>query len=111
MSPKNEHLGSSFDDFLIEEGVYEEVTRVAVKHVIAWQVEQAMKEKNISKTAMAKRMKTSRSALDRLLDARNNSVTVQTLEKAAEAVDRRLVMCLVDKDDVTHCPCSQASFA
>lgn len=94
----NKHLGSSFDDFLIEDGIYEEVTRVAVKRVIAWQVSQAMEELKISKTAMAKKMKTSRSALDRLLDADNTSVTVQTLEKAADAVDKRLVMCLVDKD-------------
>ncbi len=94
----NKHIGSSFDDFLLEEGIYEGVTRVAVKKVIAWQVSQVMKEQNISKTAMAKKMHTSRSALNRLLDADNTSVTVQTLEKAANAVDKRLVMCLVDKD-------------
>lgn len=94
----DKHIGSSFDDFLLEEEIYEEVTRVAVKRVIAWQVSQAMEDLKISKTAMAKKMQTSRSALDRLLDADNTSVTVQTLEKAANAVDKRLVMCLVDKD-------------
>lgn len=107
----NKHLGSSFDDFLIEEGIYEEVTRVAVKRVIAWQVSEAMKEHKISKSAMAKKMQTSRSALDRLLDAENTSVTVQTLEKAANAVDKRLVMCLVDKDANIEEACGIPAFA
>ncbi|WP_419783438.1 helix-turn-helix domain-containing protein [Maridesulfovibrio sp.] len=95
----NKHLGSSFDDFLMEEDLYEEVTRNALKKVIAWQIAEAMKEQNLSKTAMAKRMNTSRSALDRLLDTENASVTIQTLEKAARAVNKRLVMCLVDSDE------------
>lgn len=107
----NKHIGSSFDDFLIEEEIYEEVTRVAVKRVLAWQVSQAMEELKISKTAMAKKMQTSRSALDRLLDASNTSVTVQTLEKAASAVDKRLVMCLVDKDANVEDACGDLSFA
>lgn len=107
----NKHIGSSFDDFLIEEGIYEEVTRVAVKRVIAWQVSLAMEEQKISKTAMAKKMQTSRSALDRLLDADNTSVTVQTLEKAASAVDKRLVMCLVDKDANIDEVCGIPAFA
>lgn len=104
----NEHMGSSFDDFLMEEGIHEEVTRNALKKVIAWQVEQAMKESNLSKTAMAKKMNTSRSALDRLLDPKNSSVTIQTLEKAAKAVNKRLVMCLVDENDGVHDCCCAA---
>ncbi len=104
-------IGSSFDVFLIEEGIYEEVRRVAVKRVLAWQVSQAMEDQNISKTAMAKKMRTSRSSLDRLLDADNSSVTVQTLEKAASAVDKRLVMCLVDKDANVEGACGDFAFA
>lgn len=107
---ENKHIGSSFDDFMIEEGIYEEVTRVAVKRVIAWQVLQAMEEQKMSKTAMAKKMCTSRSALDRLLDANNASVTVQTLEKAASAVNKRLVMCLVDKDTNIDEVCGMQAF-
>lgn len=103
------HLGSSFDDFLMEEGIHEEVTRNALKNVIAWQVEQAMKESKLSKTAMAKKMNTSRSALDRLLDPKNSSVTIQTLEKAAKAVNKRLVMCLVDEGEDVHDACCQCA--
>ncbi|WP_051677178.1 helix-turn-helix domain-containing protein [Maridesulfovibrio frigidus] len=106
---KNEHLGSSFDDFLMEEGIQEEVTRNALKRVIAWQVTQAMESAKLSKTAMAKKMDTSRSALDRLLDPENSSVTIQTLEKAARAVNKRLVMCLVDEGETVHDACCQCA--
>lgn len=106
---KNEHLGSSFDDFLMDEGIYEEVTRNALKRVIAWQVTQAMESAKLSKTAMAKKMDTSRSALDRLLDPENSSVTIQTLEKAAHAVNKRLVMCLVDEGEDVHKACIQCA--
>jgi antitoxin HicB len=61
-------LGSSFDDYLKEEGIYEEVQTVAIKRVIAWQIEEAMKTSHITKAQMARRMKTSRSQLDRLLN-------------------------------------------
>jgi DNA-binding Xre family transcriptional regulator len=83
-------LGSSFDDFLAKEGLLADVEAVAIKRVVAFQVSQLMKKKRISKTDMARRMKTSRSALDRLLDPDNGSVTLQTLERAAQVLGKRL---------------------
>ena len=79
----NKNIGSSFDDFLEEEGVLAEAEAIAIKRVIAYQVAELMKSQNMSKLAMAKKMKTSRSALDRLLDPKNTSITLQTLENAA----------------------------
>jgi antitoxin HicB len=87
---KNPHIGSSFSDFLKEEGIYEEVTTHAIKRVLAWQIEQAMKEQGISKVEMAKRMKTSRAQLDRLLDPKNDKVQLDTVQRAAVAVGRKL---------------------
>jgi len=87
---KNRHIGSNFDDFLEEEGLLAEAEAVAVKRVIAYQVEEMMKEKHLTKKAMAERMHTSRAALDRLLNPENVSVTLQTLERAALALGRRL---------------------
>ena len=87
---KNEHLGSSFDDFLEEEGIRADVEAVAIKKVIAYQIEIEMKQANLSKTAMAAKMHTSRMALDRLLDPANVSVTLQTLERAALALGKSL---------------------
>jgi antitoxin HicB len=86
MTPKNPHIGSSLDDFLREEGILEEARSIAVKEALAWQVEQAMKREKITKAEMARRMQTSRTALDRLLDPKNVSVTLQTLFRAARAV-------------------------
>jgi predicted XRE-type DNA-binding protein len=83
-------LGSSFDDFLKEEGILEEVEAAAVKRVLAWQLLQAMEEGNISKTEMARRMHTSRSHLDKLLDPENERVQLDTLKKAAAAVGKRV---------------------
>ena len=80
---KNEHVGSDFDDFLAEEGLLAETETVAVKRVIAYQVEQFMKEQKLSKTQMSRRIMTSRAALERLLDPGNQSVTLQTLDRAA----------------------------
>jgi DNA-binding Xre family transcriptional regulator len=91
---KNEHLGSSFDDFLTEEGLLAEAEAVAIKRVIAYQVEQLMKEQNLTKTEMSRRMNTSRAALDRLLDPANQSVTLQTLDRAARALGKRLQLTL-----------------
>jgi len=88
MSKRN--IGSSFDDFLAEEGLLQEATAAAVKRYIAYQLQQKMAEENLSKSEMAKRMDTSRSALDRLLDPDNTSVTLQTLQSAAHAVGGRL---------------------
>lgn len=87
---RNVHLGSSFDDFLDEEGIREEVTTHAVKQVLAWQIEQAMAAQGLSKSAMAKRMKTSRTQLERLLDPTNDKVQLETMQRAAAAVGRKL---------------------
>jgi antitoxin HicB len=87
---KKRSLGSSFNSWLREEGVYEEVTATAIKRVLARQVEAAMREKNFSKAEMARRMQTSRAALDRLLDPEYDAVTLSTLRKAATAVGREL---------------------
>ncbi len=86
----NKSIGSSFDDFLEEEGILAETEAVAIKRVIAYQLAQLMDKPHISKTAMARQMKTSRSALDRLLDPKNTSITLQTLERAAHAIGKRL---------------------
>jgi len=87
---KNLHRGSSFDDFLEEEGLRAETEAVAIKRAIAYQIEMEMKKANLSKSELTKRMRTSRSALDRLLDPSNVSVTLQTLEKAANALGKQL---------------------
>ena len=92
----NCHLGSAFDDFLEEEGILNEVTEVALKRILAWQVDQAMKERGLTKSKMAKSMQTSRAALDRLLDPEYESVTLRTLDKAARAVGKRSKIDLVD---------------
>ena len=96
MSKKNSRIGSSLDDFLREEGIYEEATARAVKSVIAWELEQAMKEQKINKTTMAKRMGKSRAQLDRVLDPDNASLTLKSLIIAAQSVDKRLQIKLVD---------------
>jgi DNA-binding phage protein len=88
MAKKN--VGSSFDDFLEEEGLLEDVTAVAVKRFVAFQLTEKMAETNLSTAEMARRMETSRSALDRLLDPDNSSVTLQTLQSAVQALGGRL---------------------
>jgi antitoxin HicB len=92
---KTGRIGSSFDDFLKQEGIYEEVTARAIKRVLARQLDDLMKREEISKTELATRMKTSRAQLDRLLDPENESVTLGTLARAAQAVGRHLRMELV----------------
>jgi hypothetical protein len=87
---KNKHLGSSFDDFLEEEGLRAETEAAAIKRVIAYQIEMEMKRAKLTKSAMAEKMHTSRSALDRLLDPANVSITLQTLERAALALGKNL---------------------
>jgi len=82
--------GSSFDDFLEEEGLLAEAEAVAIKRVIAWQIRKLMEEQRLSKAEMARRMGTSRSALERLLDPENASVTLLTLERAAKALGKSL---------------------
>ena len=84
------NIGSNFDDFLQEQSLLEEVTAVAVKRVVAFQLTQKMSESKLSKAEMARRMDTSRSSLDRLLDPANSSVTLQTLQNAVQALGGRL---------------------
>ncbi len=88
MAKKN--VGSNFDEFLEDEGILEEVSAVAVKRLIAFQLAEKMSEKNLTKSELARRMETSRSALDRLLDPDNTSVTLQTLQSAVQALGGRL---------------------
>jgi DNA-binding phage protein len=87
---KKKNIGSSFDDWLREEGLYEEATAVAIKRVLARQIHREMDAQKLTKTGMAKRMQTSRAALDRLLDPENDAVTLQTLSRAAHAMGRQL---------------------
>jgi hypothetical protein len=87
---KNQNIGSDFDDFLADEGMLEEVTAVAVKRVIAWQIKQEMSAQKITKTAMAKKMRTSRASLNRLLDENDTSLTLTTLAGAAAALGQRI---------------------
>jgi antitoxin HicB len=87
---KKKNIGSSFDSWLREEGIYEEATAGAIKRILAQQVAAAMKERNLSKAEMARRMQTSRAALDRLLDPDYDAVTLSTLRKAANALGREL---------------------
>ena len=90
MKLKKESIGSSLDDFLKEEGMYEQVTAAAIKRVVAEQIEEAMEKEHVSKTEMAKRMHTSRTSLERLLDRDNGAVTLDTLFKAASAIGRQI---------------------
>jgi len=95
MKKRNKHIGPSLEEFLKEEGILEETRAIALKETLAWQVRQAMAKDKISKVEMARRMNTSRAALDRLLDPGNASVTLQTLTRAAHAVGRGLRIELV----------------
>ena len=95
MTKKKGRVGSSFDDFLKNEDLYEEVTARAIKRVIARQLDALMQSQGLTKSSLAKRMKTSRAQLDRLLDPDNESVTLATLTRAAQAVGRNLRMELV----------------
>lgn len=90
-------LGSSLDDFLSEEGIFEDANNEAIKRVLSYQLEEAMREQKLTKSAFAERMGTSRSALDRLLDPANESVTLETLKKAAEVTGQRIELRLVNQ--------------
>jgi antitoxin HicB len=87
---KSKHIGSSFDDFLADEGILEEVHAAATKRVIAMLIQQEMEAQQITKTAMAERMQTSRTVLNRLLDENDLSLTLATLMSAATALGKRL---------------------
>ena len=89
-----ENIGSSIDDFLREEGTFEDVQTRAVKEVVAWQLAEAMKTRKISKNKMAALLKTSRSQVDRLLDPQND-ITLGSLQRAAAVVGRRVNIELV----------------
>jgi antitoxin HicB len=87
-------MGSSIDDFLKEEGIFEEAQAQAIKEVVAWQLAQAMKKRKISKARMAALLKTSRTQVDRLLDPKND-ITLSSLQRAAAMVGRRVIINLV----------------
>jgi len=90
MAARTKSVGSSFDEFLEADGLLEEASAIAIKRVIAWQLAQAIKAKGLTKLAMAKRMGTSRSHLDRILDSSDPGLTLETLTKAARAVGCRV---------------------
>ena len=91
----NPHIGSSFDDFLESEGLYTECTAIAIKRVLARQLTEEMKKKNMTKTEMARQMQTSRAQLDRLLDPEKTGVSIETITRAASVVGRQLRIELV----------------
>jgi antitoxin HicB len=95
MTKKNKHIGSSFESWLDEAGLREEVTAAAIKSVIARQLAAEMKKKKLTKKRMAELMQTSRAQLDRLLDPENGSATIETLQRAARIVGRELRLELV----------------
>lgn len=93
---KTGHSGSTFDSFLEEEGIRGEVEAVAIKRVLAWQLEQAMRRQQKTKRAMARQLHTSRSQLDRLLDPENVSVTLDSITRAAHALGKRVIIRVAD---------------
>jgi len=90
MAKKNKHIGSSLDDLLTETGDLAETNAIAIKRVVAWELSAKMKQEKITKTAMAEILETSRSALNRLLDPKNTSITLHTLESAAKVIGKKL---------------------
>ncbi len=90
----SKHIGSSLDDFLQEEGIYEETQALAIKEVVVWQLTEAMEKQSLTKTRLAIMLKTSRSQVDRLLDP-TRDVTLSTLQRAAALVGRKLQIELV----------------
>jgi antitoxin HicB len=92
----NHHIGSSFDDFLEEENLLTEANEIAIKRVIAWQLQQEIESKHLTKTSVAEAMGTSRAAVDRLLDPNNTSITLNTLSKAASILGKRIKIELVE---------------
>lgn len=93
---KKNHVGQSFEDFLQEEGIYEQVQLNALKKTLAHQIKTMMEERGIPKTEMASRMKTSRSSLERLLNEEAYNVTIGTISKAATVLGKRIELSLVD---------------
>ncbi len=102
MPKRNPHEGSSFDDFLREDGLFEEVQARALKRALAEQLQDSMESANLSKTKMAQIMATSRSQLDRVLDPENVSVQLDTLMKAAAAVGKTVEIKIRNIKKITH---------
>ena len=96
MKSSNPHIGSSFDNFLDEENLLTQVNEIAIKRVIAWQLQQEIETKQMTKTGVAKAMGTSRAAVDRLLDPDNTSVTLNTLDRAARVLGKRIKIELIE---------------
>ena len=92
---KHKNIGDSFDDFLKEEGILKHAEDVATKRVLAFQIKKEMAKKNLTKTKLAKKMNTSRSSLNRLLDPKDEAITFKTLQRAAYALDKKLIIQLV----------------
>jgi predicted XRE-type DNA-binding protein len=88
----NSHVGSHFESFLEEQGRLEEATSLAVKRVLAWELQRAMEKSQVSKAELARRMKTSRAVVHRLLDATDRSITLATISRAATALGQRVHM-------------------
>ncbi len=95
----NQHIGSDFDDFLVEQDLAEEVSAAALKHVIAWQISEAMRLQKVSKKTLAERMHTSRTAVDRALDQNDPGMTLATLASAARALNQRVEVRLVPEHE------------
>jgi DNA-binding phage protein len=93
---RNRHRGSTLDEFLTQEGVLEEFQARAIKEVVAWQLAEAMRERKLSKNQLATQMRTSRTQIDRVLDPEAGNVTIETLQRAAALVGRRLKIELVN---------------
>ncbi len=96
MKDCNPHVGSAFDDYLEAENLLTEANEIAIKRFIAWQLQQEITSKQMTKTSVAKAMGTSRAAVDRLLDPKNTSVTLHTLGKAASVLGKRIKIELVE---------------
>ena len=92
---KHKNIGDSFDSFLEEEGILEHAESVATKRVVAYQLQEEMKKRKMSKTALAQKMNTSRSSVNRLLDPNNESITVKTLKRAARTLGKKVEIRLV----------------
>ena len=93
---RKKNIGSSFDDFLQEEAILDETTAIALKRVISWQIAEEMKAQQLTKTTLAKRMHTSRAALNRPLDENDASLTLTTLASAAAALGKKINLQLSD---------------
>ncbi|MDR1305899.1 MAG: helix-turn-helix transcriptional regulator [Verrucomicrobiales bacterium] len=95
MKPTNKHRGSSLDDLLKADGLYEEVCAAAAKRIIVEELQDVLQQENLSLSSLARKMQTSRAVVQRLLDRNNTSITLQTMERAARAVGRRWQFALV----------------